>query len=779
MSLATKGLYRFGEFELDCGKRTVTRAGERVALSPKAFEVLVCLVANPGRIISKDELMKAVWPDSFVEEGNLAQHISGLRKAMGDRADLIVTVPGRGYQFAAPVEQVAETALAEPERGGETVVQRVRERTRIVVTETALPALPAPATRTLGLTQRGWMAAVAAAAIMLAAVSIYLWKRSVPPPESRKVVVADFVNATGDPALDQTLKRALEIDLGQSPYLDVMGQGEAARTLQLMGKPPASALTPDVAKEVCVRTNRQVVLAGTIASVGREYLLTLQATDCNSSRPVAGAKAEAGSKEKILAALDSVAGRVRAGLGESKLSLESFQVPIEQATTSSLEALKAYSMGSYLNVDDSQKLVFFQKAIQLDPQFALAYSRIATVYYNNGEVNVATPYFQKAFDLSGHVSEKEKIRIQAHYYAEGMADLQKGIETYQLWASTYPNDWVPWVDLANDYTQLGQYPEAIDAAQHAMRISPDMPINYSVLARAYARANRFAEGNAVVQQAIQKKFDYDGMHGTLFDIAIAENDQATLAQEIKWGQDHASGWYGWFFPDREAGAAAAAGKMLEADALFRQSYDIAQHEYLPDAADEVLMDQATVQLAVDRPEAARATLAAVGQADRNSTEFMILQAQCGDASAAEHYLAAHSGDAYSGTVQAHIDLPRLRAALAMRKGKPLDAIAALEPATPYELATYEVLWQRAEAYRLAKQGEQAASEYQKILANPGIDPVDVLYPLAHLGLARALALQNKAAESRASYEKFFALWKDADADSPVLHEARLEYAHLQ
>ncbi|MGC2620408.1 MAG: winged helix-turn-helix domain-containing protein, partial [Acidobacteriaceae bacterium] len=368
----------------------MTRAGERVALSPKAFEVLACLVANPGRIISKDELMKTVWPDSFVEEGNLAQHISGLRKAMGDRADLIVTVPGRGYQFAAPVEQVVETALAEPERGGETVVQRVRERTRIVVTETALPALPAPATRPLGLTQRGWMAAVAAAAIVVAAVSIYLWKRSVPPPESRKVVVADFVNATGDPALDQTLKRALEIDLGQSPYLDVMGQGEAARTLQLMGKPPASALTPDVAKELCVRTNRQVVLAGTIASVGREYLLTLQATDCNSSRPVAGAKAEAGSKEKILAALDSVAGRVRAGLGESKLSLESFQVPIEQATTSSLEALKAYSMGSYLNVDDSQKLAFFQKAIQLDPQFALAYSRIATVYYNNGEVNVAT-----------------------------------------------------------------------------------------------------------------------------------------------------------------------------------------------------------------------------------------------------------------------------------------------------------------------------------------------------------------------------------------------------
>jgi DNA-binding winged helix-turn-helix (wHTH) protein/tetratricopeptide (TPR) repeat protein len=787
MLLNAKELYRFDGFELDPIRRVLSREDEPILLTPKAFDVLAYLVLNPGRVVTKDELLKAIWPDSFVEEGNLAQYISSLRKAMGDKSSLIATISGRGYQFGAQVftaqvhSEQAQDELPDA-RQGSNFVQRVRKRTRAVFEtsspEHTPPALPAGASSHRNAAFR-WGGVSLLAAVLIALAAILAWKHFASPPQTRKVMVADFANTTGDPAFDRTLKRALEIDLEQSPYIDVMSEREAMSTLKLMGLDSSTAITPGIAKEICERSNRQVLLTGNIVPMGQEYLLTLEATDCASGKELGGAKAEAANKEKVLAALDSVVDHVRRELGESSQSLESFQVPIVDATTPSFEALESFSIGQNLDAQGASEieaLPFYQRAVELDPQFAMAYSAIATEYYNLTEYNVAAQYYRKAFELSNRISAKEKLIIQAHYYCEGQKDVLQGIQVYWMWANTYPHDWAPWVNLTNEYTQLGQYAPAIAAGERAVEEAPGRGIAYSVLARAYRRANRFAEAKSLAQRAEQRGIDSLGLHSTLMQIAFAENDQVALTREIQWGETHNGGWY---FLDSQAGGEAATGHIKKMEELLSNAYESAINQNLHETADEILLDQAQMEFEFGLPDASRATLSRLGSSDTTSPDLAILHAKLGDAAFAERYLEEQSSKGNSGTHMAYVNLPLLRAALATEQGRPLDAVAALEPAKPYEMANYNVLTQRAEAYLKAGRPEMAIPEYQKVLANPGIDPLSPLYPLAHLGLARANAMKNNQAASRSEYEKFFDLWKNADADVPILKQARIEYSRLK
>ncbi len=776
MPLPFKGLYRFDEFEINPSERIFLRHGTPLFVSPKALEILAYLAGHPGRVVTKDELLKAVWPDSFVEESNLTQHISMLRKALGDKSHCIVTVSGLGYRFTAQVLAIGPTHSTPEPQSADVLVQQVRERTHVVIEESSPAALPA---KTARLSIRAWPYAVVAAGVLgLAIWAGWKWLRPVRPPESQKIVVGDFINTTGDATFDRTLRRALEIDLAQSPFLDVMSEREAVSTLQLMGQPRDAALSGNVARELCVRSNRQVLLSGSIASVGHAYLLTLEATDCNSGKVLASAKRQAAAKEKVLDALDAVADRMRRGLGESATSLERYQVPILQATTPSLEALKSYSLGNYLDAQgkgETETLPFYQRAAELDPHFAMAYGVMAVDYYNLHEYNRAAEYFKKAFDLSDGVSTREKLVIQAHYYSESQKDLEQGIKTYKLWAATYPHEWVPWVDLANDWTQLGQYAAAIPAGQRALELEPNRGVNYIVLARALRRANRFPEAKAVAQQAVQRGKDSPSLHAILFEIAFAEHDQGALSREIEWTENRESDWY---FLDDRASAAAAIGKYAEAEKLYHHSSETAERQSLPEAADGIALDQATMKLEFGLPDASRATLRRIHNPDSDSSDLVILRAKLGDPSSAEHFLAEHSNPTHD-TLMTYRYVPLVRATLAMEHQKPLDAIAALEPATHSELTDYSVPTLRAAAYLRANRPEMAAVEYQKILANQGVDPTSPLYPLAYVGLARCHALQNRAAESREEYQKFFAFWKDADADIPILKQARLEYSRLR
>jgi len=493
MSLAVRHFYRFGPFDLDVGQRLVRRDGTKIALPPKAFEVLFYLIKNPQRLVTKEELLGEVWPDSFVEEGNLTQNIFLLRKALSVRKNdfrYIVTIPGRGYQFAASVELIEQS----PEIDAEPFVEQapsetfsasansIEPRPEVTVSDDAFGVVPEPdvieaaalsnvaiPTDSLRVVTRHTARWIGGGVLLLLGLGIFFfwWKNHWQPQGNQAVVLADFENVTGDSSFDLVLKKALEIDLAQSPYLDMMSEQEAMEMLRLMGRDPDATVTPDVAKEVCMRDNRQVMVSGSIANLGHQYLLALEAVDCVSGKKLIEAKAEAASKEKVLAALDSIADKLRSGLGESTKSVQRFEVPIAQATTSSLEALKAYSIGEDMlgraNKDETETLPLFQRAIELDPDFAMAYAAVATDYYNLNEPKLAAPYYQKAFDLSGRVSEKERVYIRAHYYADSQNDLQQGIKEYQLWAETYPRDWGSWLNIAKLYTLTGQYSAAINA----------------------------------------------------------------------------------------------------------------------------------------------------------------------------------------------------------------------------------------------------------------------------------------------------------------------------
>ncbi len=770
--------YRFDEFELRRSRRTLLRNGQPVSLLPKTFEVLSYLVENPGRVVSKEELLKTAWPESFVEENNLTQHISLLRKALGDRSGFIVTIPGRGYQFTAEV--VSGDATPKPSLSSS-------EGSALTAAGEAQPADHAPSALRLAVYGVPLWVKITAGAVVLSAAGLTgywgyaTWKQLTHPPQLRKVIVADFQNSTGDATFDHTLKEALEIDLEQSPYIDVMGEREATNSLQLMGRGQGSAITPEVAREICERSNRQVMLTGSIQSLGREYLLTVEATDCSNGSQIAGAKAEAGAKERVLAALDSVADKVRRGMGETSRSIENYQVPIMQATTASLDALRSYSIGQSMDAQgksETETIPFYQRAVELDPNFAMAYGAMANEYYNLSEPYLASQFYKKAFDLSGQVSAKEKLILEAHYYSEGEQDMEHGINTYRQWTESYPNDWVPWIDLGNDYTQIGQYGPAIAAGQQALKLEPNRAINYSVLARALMRANRFDEARAVGQEAVRRKIDSSGLHATLFELAAISHDPAALAQEAHWAAAHNTGWYGWYYHFLQGVAAEGAGKHHLGEQYFHTSWESAERENLEEAASDILIYQAAVEMSFGLPAAARTTLAITRNTAKDSPDLAIVEAQLGDLTVANKFLAAHGPDTHPGTLLANRDLPLVRARLALAKGNALDAIAALEPAVPFEMASYTVPSERAEAWMAANRPDMAVTEYHKILSNQGVDSLSPLYSLAHLGVARAYSRLNDIPNSRAEYERLFTAWKDADQDLPILKQAHAEYAKL-
>jgi eukaryotic-like serine/threonine-protein kinase len=829
MSLTNKRIYSFGEFQLRVGARLLVRDGKPVPLGSKAFEVLTCLVMHAGEVVTKDQLLRTVWPESFVEEGNLPQHIFALRRALGDRASFIVTVPGRGYQFTEVVLEVAELPPAGPAENGpaETgsfLLQRTKERTHIVIEETAIASsgdLPHDAQKAAPATlegicvsppdasalvssaqssmavehrredrlalpspppQRRFLTLTLAVLVFAALLGgWFAWHRSgLKAPASQRVVLADLDNRTGDAGFNVVLKNALEIDLDQSPYMNVMSEPEELNTLRLMGRKPDTSLDPMVAREVCRRSNRQVLITGTIASVGQTYLLTLEAADCDSGEILAGAKAVAATKEHTLEALDTAAAKLRQGLGESAESLQRFQVPIAQATTSSLEALEQYSLGEYLlgrmGKQEDEVLPLFQRALELDRQFAMASAAIATGYYSLGEYELAEPYYQKAFDLSGQVSEKERLYIRAHYYADDKRDAIHGIEAYRQWAEVYPGDWGPWLDIANEYSQVGQYSLAIVAGERALTLDPNRGIVYSELARDYMHAGRYADAKSTAARAVSIGRDSMPLHATLFETALLENNRAAMDSEIAQSEGKDDQWR---FLNLQALVAAKNGSYKHAEELFHAAFNAAMTQQLPQKADDILIDEASASFDCGMTNAARATLHRIRAYNPSDPATELLHAELGDITPAARSIAAHSGPDSSDTLLTYVYGPRLRAQIALDQAKPQQAIAELQTAAPYDFAAgFATIAERGQAYLMANEPEQAATEYQKIVDHPGVDPASPLIPLAYLGLARAESKAGLVEQSRATYEKLFEQWKEADPDLPVLLIARREYASL-
>jgi DNA-binding winged helix-turn-helix (wHTH) protein/tetratricopeptide (TPR) repeat protein len=770
-------IYRFGAFRVEPGARSLTVNERPVPLTPKAFDPLLYMARNPGRLLTKEELLAAVWPDSIVEEGNLSQNVFLLRKALaetGKENRYILTIPGRGYQFAAPMETEAP----------QLVVHAALTQTTAIVEEEYFDSLPERLPDRLlaaGRRSRRWIWVGSAALAVMAVGGAIAYRAAQPriPAGYQRIVVADFVNHGKDPAFDLTLRRALEIELGQSPYVSVLPQSKVAETLRMMGREADENLSPPTAREVCARNSGQAVIAGEIVSVGSHYLVTLDALDCATGNAIWRAKAESTSKEDVLSSLDRVTEQVRRQLGESPYSIKQFDVPIYQATTRSFDALVAYSKGNAILASSNAAgaIPLFDRAIELDSRFALAYAGRGSALYNLQEFKRASEDYAKANALSGGVSEREKLSIAALYYRNVDDDLERAADTYKVWTRLYPHDSAPWESLANIYIRMGRYTESIAAALEAPKLDPQSVLAYVVLARAQKKANLYEDARSTCRKAFANGLESWHLHSILFQIAYAQKDTAGMAREVAWDKGKTTENE---TLDNEAYAAAAGGRIRLAHDLFQAAIAASQRERLGDFQTSVLMDEAQVDLFAGflREARSEAEKVPLDQDTEVSTQAGIAAALSGGTAYAAEVIARLRSDARHSVLRDQVDIPLLQASVAICQKRAGEAVKLLEPTQVYELRDYIIPFLRGRAYLDAKIPEPAVAEYRAIADNPGIDPVSPMYPLAYLGLARAYRLEGKRAESRAAYERFFDLWKNADTNTPVLQEARREYAQL-
>ena len=672
-------LVRFGVFEANLSSAELHKHGLQIRIPGQPFKILAILLERPGEVVTREELRKGLWSsETFVDfEHSLNSAVKKLREALGDSAEsprYIETLPRVGYRFIAPVtvspgtdpEIIPEPDPAPSERPPLQAAVQPKQRARILMSAAVF---------------------IAAGAVVAYAV------RSVPPPltDQDSIVLADFENRTGDPAFDGTLKKVLEVEIGQSPYLNVLPDQDVRRTLEAMRRRPDEPVTRPVGLEICQRNASKAMISGMIAGLGNRYVLTLEAVNCATSGVIAGTKEEAESKEKVLRTLDDASAKIRRKLGESLASVRKFGVPIEEATTGSLDALKMFALGDDLRREgkNAESVPFFKQATELDPQFTLAYGRLGAVYANLDENELAKEYVAKAFELRERTSERERLYLAARYYDNVSGEAGKLIETYDVWKNAYARDWIPVNNLGNEYTKLGQYGKAIEAGREAVKLNPNHSFPYAVLARAYKRANRYAESKAICENAIAKHLDGYGIHSILYQIAFAEGDAAAMKRQEDWGAGKST--ESETLVD-EALAAATAGRLHDSRELFRRAFATARHSGLSNNAASAAVTQATVEAAFDNlPEAReRATAAMAVEGAKVSDDAALVLAAAGDLTRAES-LAAELGRQYPlDTLINEVSVPRIRAEAEIRRGNPAHAIDLLRDAAPYELRDFTV-----------------------------------------------------------------------------------------
>jgi DNA-binding winged helix-turn-helix (wHTH) protein/tetratricopeptide (TPR) repeat protein len=776
MSLSFSGLYRFDEFELDPSRRSLSRNGAVVPLTSKGFLILTYLVANPGRVVTKDELLKAAWPDSFVEESNLPGYISGLRKALADRAGYIATVPGQGYQFAAKVESEKPRNAGPASRPPDLNIQQMRETTRVLIRENSSPLSAQPAPKSLFHHWSLW--AFLAIAIVTAVAAYSIVESRSQSHELNKVMVDDFINLTGDPAFDHTLKSSLELSLAQSPYIQLMGSAEEQSVLSTMEKALDSPLLGDIALEVCRRSNYQVLLRGKIAP-GNKWgsdAMSLDVVDCVTGKTLNQLRADASGKDTVLSTLDGLAAGARRKVGEPNQSVEQFDVPIMNESTFSFDALQAFNIGSNLGSEGKilECIPYFQKAVDLDPKFAMAQASLGTAYLTLGDTKKAGGYSKVAFDLSGGVSQLEKLYIRYNYHLMTLHDLDSTVSDCEEWTRIYPRDETSWQALSYVEIQIGNYPAAGQAAQHALQMSPvKYLIEYQNVADASMREGHFADAKRTITEAQAQGKDGPALHQLLLQIAFLEHDPQATQREIAWAGGHPELWLSL---EIQAILAADLGKEQESESLFHRTLLDAIKEGQPALIDSMMLDEAEVE--VDLRQMTKATQLLAQVKDHGSITWALLATKAGSTTAADSYFKLPN-EYPNGALVNKVQVPELKAALALRRNDPGAAIALLEASRPYELALPEVIEMRGEAYLAAKQGKKANEEFQRLIDHPAVEePTMPKTIVAHLGLARAEEMEGNHTGSRRQYEAFLSAFKDADPALPILKQARDEYARL-
>ena len=635
------------------------------------------------------------------------------------------------------------------------------------------------------------LAGAAVVVISLAAGGrLYIAHRAHALTDKDTIVLADFTNTTGDPVFDGTLRQGLSVQLEQSPFLKIISDQQIQQVLKMMGQKSDATLTPETARELCQRTASAAVLDGSIATLGKQYVLGLKAVNCRTGDSLAQEQTTADGKERVLNVLGVAATKLRQKLGESLSTVQKFDSPLEQATTPSLEALQAYSLGwktQWVKGDSAAAVPFFQRAIQLDPNFAMAYASLGTSYWVVAETSLGAENMKKAYALRERVSMREKFYIESHYHDFVTGDMEKTRQACELWTQTYPRDDVPKIVLGVVYSKLGQYDKLLAENREALGLYASA-VNYANLADSYLYLNRLDEARATAAEAQAKKLDSPYLRFLLYQLAFLQNNAAGMAQQVTW----ASGKSGWedVLAAEEADSAAYSGQLGTARKLSRRAVASAERAEEKETAAGYEADAALREaLFGNAAEARQRTAAALTLSRGRDVQYgaALALALAGEAAQAETLADDLAKRFTEDTLVQFNYLPTIHAQVALIRKDHSKAIDILQRAASYELGTpadrvspalYPV-YVRGEAYLAARQGSESAAEFQKILDHRGVAVNEPIGALAHLGLARAYALRGDTAKSRAAYQDFLTLWKDADPDIPILKEAKAEYAKLQ
>jgi len=830
---ATQKLLRFGVFELNLDTLELRKSGTFLKLPPQPFKLLVLLASHAGQIVTREEIESQLWgEETHVDfEHGVNKCIKQIRTVLCDDADepiYIETLPRQGYRFlapvvsktiAAPAPRVVESHSGEAPRiaalagDGQTMPAAVLGAAAPNFSLAAKLAPPATATKTATAVivpqppqsideshshSRRWGLWIGLAVLVLAVAfaGILFWRARSHPTLSEKdtVVLADFDNQTGDAVFDDALQQALRIQLEQSRFLVLISEARVNRTMRLMGRAADDPLSPEVAREVCLRTGSAAMITGSIMPNGSSYVIGLKALACNTGDVLAEVQKQAANREAILKALDAAASGLRSQLGESLSAVQKYAAPLSEVTTSSLEALKAYSQGRRMQTSqgDAAALPFYKKAVELDPNFAIALATLAVSYSNRNEIARAAENARKAYDLRDRVTERERFFIDAVYYSYATGELDKTARSYVLWQQTYPREMVAYANLVTFYDSLGNWDGAMEAAQHAMRLDPNNSTNVVNLGGVYTALNRFNEAEALYKQAQGRNLGSEFLLQSRYLLAFVMNDTAQMgplfsaAMGVAGTED--------LLLASQADTDAWFGRYASARELTKRAAESAQHN---DAKETAAMYEAAAALrevqSGDAKQAIADAEAAMTLARNRDVLAMaaLSLALAGDTKQTEKLLAELDRSFPLDTLVQSYWLPTIRAAVALQHKNPGQAIELLKATSRVELGlptqvTVSLcpVYLRGEAYLALHDGMAAAAEFQKFIDHSGIVLNFPWGALARLSLARAYALQAETdpaagMQARVAYQNFLTLSKNADPDIPIYQQAKAESAKLQ
>jgi DNA-binding winged helix-turn-helix (wHTH) protein/tetratricopeptide (TPR) repeat protein len=758
---------KFGVFEVDLQAGEVRKAGMKQKLAGQPFQVLQALLERPQEIVTREELRQRLWPgNTFVDyELALKKAVNRLREVLGDSADsphFIETIPRRGYRFLGTLD------AAEPPNAISAATTPRSTRMKIAVAVTAGSALVLIAALFAfgGFRERVWN--------LLSFRPVHALN------ETDYILLGDFVNRTGDPVFDGTLTNALAVKLGESPFLNFVSDQRVRETMRYMGLSTSEQITARSGREICQRLGLKAMITGEIVALGHQYVLTLDAVNCRTGDPLALVVSEAGKKEEVLRTLGTAASQVRSKLGESLTSIQRFDAPLEQATTSSLDALKAYSTGMTIihQRGDLAAIPFFQHAVELDPNFAIAYSALGGLYGDISKPELGDDYSRKAFELRDRTSEREKFLVSADYYSS-IGQLEKAAQIGELWAQTYPNDSKPHGFLSSNYEWLGQFDKVLPHVAFHLQKEPNNLHSLEILLGTYMALNRFEDAENVANKLglLTPELPYN----CIYRLGFVRGDRSEMQRQLALARAAKEDFQ--MLGYATADTTAYGGRIEKQSAIPMTTSDAE-----PAAISQLKRALWEVEFQL-KDAARRDARAALANAPTRYVRIMaaLALARAGDASAAEK-LATELEKAYpSDSMMRLYWVSSIRASLELGRNDPVQAINQLRAATSVELSTNYLFfgatmypaYLRGLTYLVLRQGSEAAAEFQKIIDHRGLIANCPLGALARLGLARAHALKGDRATAKAAYQDFLTLWKDADPDIPILKQANVEFAKLQ